>query len=577
MKKQTETLLDWCLDNNKQYIIDEWDEQKNTSLGFYIDKIAYRSNKEVHWKCNKGHKWPLSPDKRINGSKCPYCSGRKVLPGDNDLATTHPDLVLDWDYEKNDILPTQVTRITNIEINWKCHICGHQWHTLIRNRTIEGRGCKKCSAKTRAEKKHQTELNARGHFNDEELLLDWDWEANYPKTPEDYTPVSNDKVFWKCHVCGYKWKAKISNRVHGRGCACCSNKVVVKGVNDLATKNPALAKEWHPTLNGDLKPDMVTPGMGTEVFWLCPKGHTYPATVLHRSYGTKCPVCNSGRQTSFAEQAVYYYVKKAFPDSINKYKPKFLNKMELDVFIPSLNTAIEYDGSAWHRKDKLRREQHKYQLCHNNGIKLIRIREEFPEIGSDIADVMFGNNTRLYEYKNLDRVIFQLIQHLAFKTTYQIEKEIKINTKRDEQKILRYREEIVKGDTFADKYPEIAKEWHPIKNGDLKPSMFKPHSDFHAWWICSVCGEEYYASISSRSYGTGCKKCGIVKNAKKRSIPVDMIDINTGETIRTFDSATEASKELGINPSNITTVCKGNSYRTQAGGYKWRYANRTIK
>lgn len=574
MSRQSISLLDWCKTNNKQYIIDEWDEEENSSLGFYIDKIASRSNKAVNWKCSKGHKWEQSPDKRTMGSRCPYCSGRKVLAGDNDLATTHPSLILDWDFEKNEIKPDQVTKISTKEVYWRCNTCGHRWKSLVRERAVYGSGCFVCALSKRGEKKHQTELNNKGHFRDKELLLDWDWEANYPKTPEDYTPVSNKRVNWKCHICGYKWKAKLSNRVHGRGCPCCSNKVVVKGVNDLATKNPALAKEWHPTKNGDLKPDMVTPGTGRKVFWLCPIGHTYQATVLHRSYGTKCPICNSGRQTSFAEQAVFYYIKKEFPDSISRYKPEFLKRMELDIYIPSRKTAIEYDGAAWHGKDKLKREQRKYKLCHERGIELIRVRESFPEMGADIADYMFGNNDKLYEFHNLDDVIFQLIKHLTYKMSFQICKELSINTKRDEQKILNYKEEITKGSSFADKYPDLAKEWHPTKNGDLKPSMFMPHSDFGAWWICSDCSSEYYATIGHRSYGTSCPECGRKRGAKKRCVPVEMIDIKTGEIIKTFDSINEASEEMKINRSNISMVCKGNSSRTQAGGYRWRYAKK---
>ena len=209
--------------------------------------------------------------------------------------------------------------------------------------------------------------------NKEHLLQEWDYEKNNNVTPKDITSASNKKVLWNCQKCGYVWQAKISNRaILGRGCPCCANKTVVPGINDLATTHPEIAKEWHPTKNGDLTPQKVTHGSGRKVWWLCPEGHEYKATILHRTQGngTNCPTCNSGRQTSFAEQAVYYYVKKYYPNAINRYTAKFLGKMELDIYIPSIKCAIEYDGEAWHKKDNIHREQCKYNLCKNNGIKL---------------------------------------------------------------------------------------------------------------------------------------------------------------------------------------------------------------
>lgn len=567
MNRNKTSLLDWCKNNDMEYIIDEWDKQENELLNFNIEEISFRSNKYVNWKCSKGHKWKLSPDNRTKGSKCPYCSGRKVLQGYNDISTTHPELVLDWDYEKNELKPNQVTDITNKKVFWKCHKCGNKWSTLIKSRAVKGTGCPKCAAKQRGESRHINELKRRGHFNDKKLLLDWDWEENKPNTPADYTPSSNSYVKWKCHVCGYKWSAKISNRVNGRGCPCCSNKVVVKGINDLATKKPELAKEWHPTKNGNLKPDMVTPGMGKKVYWLCPKGHQYEATILHRSSGTNCPICNLGRQTSFAEQAVFYYVKKEFPDAINKYKPSFLKRMELDIFIPSRNTAIEYDGAAWHSNTKLKRDQTKYALCRKNGIKLIRIRESFPALGSDIADYMFGNNLRLYEYDNLNLVIIDLLKFLSFKSVLQITREIDVNTKRDEKEIRKYIT-TVKG-SLLEKCPDIAKDWDYVENGFLTPDKVFPGSDQKVAWIWPNCGKKYVASISHRTNGTGCPDCALLKVISKTSKKVIMIEPQNNETIKTYDSISEAGRDNGISSSNITMVCKG--IRKRAGGYIWKY------
>jgi hypothetical protein len=61
---------------------------------------------------------------------------------------------------------------------------------------------------------------------------------------------------------------------------------------NLSVMNPALAKEWHPSRNGDLNPRNVTPGSGKKVWWICISGHEWQAPVYSRNRGSGCPVCN---------------------------------------------------------------------------------------------------------------------------------------------------------------------------------------------------------------------------------------------------------------------------------------------
>ena len=197
----------------------------------------------------------------------------------------------------------------------------------------------------------------------------------------------------------------------------------------MATTHPQIAKEWHPTKNGTLTPNDVTYGYGKKVWWLCPYGHEYQATVNKRTSGsgTNCPVCNSGRQTSFAEQAFYYYIKKLYPDAINRFKADFLENMELDIYIPSIKLAIEYDGEAWHKKDKIEREKKKYDLCKTNSIKLIRLREKMPDFPSEIADNMWSVD-KLYEHKNLEYMIREILKRIDFVS---LKCKIDVNIERD--------------------------------------------------------------------------------------------------------------------------------------------------
>lgn len=412
------------------------------------------------------------------------------------------------------------------------------------------------------------------------LMDEWDLEKNKEAghDPERIGSQSNKYAFWKCK-CGYKWSAKISNRYHGRGCPCCARKIVVPGINDLATTHPKLAKEWDYERNGDLKPNMVLYGTAKRVYWLCSEGHSYSATINHRSgaNGTNCPKCNAGRQTSFAEQAFFYYIKKVFPDAISRFTDIFSNGMELDIYIPSIKLGIEYDGEAWHKKDKRARERRKYQICGDNGIRLLRIMEKTSENLDYTADETLSMPNPIYEYKYLAQCIRILLDRIdpecnmwTRRYVKHVHSDVDINIKRDEQEIRSYMTKLRNG-SLAELYPAIASEWHPILNGTVTPDKIKPGSDYKAMWICPQCGNVYSASVGHRtgSKPTGCPKCGIEKNRAANRKAVKMIDLETGAVIKIFKSISEASIQMHINSSNISMVCK--KTRPRAGGYGWDY------
>ncbi|MBR2056827.1 MAG: zinc-ribbon domain-containing protein, partial [Clostridia bacterium] len=119
----------------------EWNYNKNSLLPHEI--FPY-SNKKVWWKCEKGHEWEDTPNHRVSRRNgCPYCSNHKLLEGYNDLTTTHPKLVDEWDYDKNgDLYPTKITFGSNKKIWWKC-ARGHEWQATVNSRS-SGNNCPYC-------------------------------------------------------------------------------------------------------------------------------------------------------------------------------------------------------------------------------------------------------------------------------------------------------------------------------------------------------------------------------------------------------------------------------------------------
>ena len=86
---------------NIPLLLQEWDYEANGNL--LPEHVTNGSNKYVYWKCSKcGYKWRAKIlNRAIGGRGCPCCANAVVVPGVNDLATTHPDLIKEWDYDKN--------------------------------------------------------------------------------------------------------------------------------------------------------------------------------------------------------------------------------------------------------------------------------------------------------------------------------------------------------------------------------------------------------------------------------------------------------------------------------------------
>ena len=284
----SKTLHDWCKENNRQGLLDEWDYDNNGHL--YPSAITCFSNKKVWWKAKCGHGWdaPISYRTKLN-CNCPYCSGKRVLPGFNDLQTKFPDIAKEWHPIKNGSLKaSDVTAYSKKKVWWICKF-GHEWESIISNRTGKNkRSCPCCSGKNVISR--ITDLQS----NFPELAEEWHPTRNGSLKPTDITAGSNKKVWW-LGKCGHEWQAAIADRTRGRGCAYCANKKLLSGFNDLQTNYPDIAKEWHPTKNNGIKPSDILFGSHKKVWWKCQVGHEWYAEVRSRSLqNTGCPFC-SGR------------------------------------------------------------------------------------------------------------------------------------------------------------------------------------------------------------------------------------------------------------------------------------------
>ena len=287
--------------------VPEWDVEKNN--GMTPDSFPANANTKVWWKCEKGHSWKAGISSRNRKLGCPYCAGQKTIAGVNDLESwcnaNMPELLAEWDYEKNTIKPSEISKTSNKKVWWKCSK-GHEWEAVIANRS-HGTRCPYCFTGNDTIQRKKSLADWCKENDQEYLLCEWNYEKNGSITPETVSKASHKIVWWKCSK-GHEWKAQIKSRTYNHGCPYCSgtNKKAQVGINDLATWCRGNGKlyilnEWDYDANEGLRPEMFTFGSHKRINWKCEKGHKWSAVIKERTKyrGNMCPECKNDSDSSF--------------------------------------------------------------------------------------------------------------------------------------------------------------------------------------------------------------------------------------------------------------------------------------
>lgn len=402
--------------------------------GLTPEKVAPKSNRIVWCHCPKGHEWKARVEHLTRGLGCPYCSGHRVC-SDNNFALLMPDVA-------------------------------RKWHPTL-NGTL---------------------------------------------TPFDVRPGSDKKAWWICDK-GHVWKARVANMAKqlGVGCRVCqvealperNRKIGVRRSGTLADCFPELVAECHPMHNGKWTPYDVSPKSGKRVWWICRRGHEWTTRVIERTrYGTDCPECNP--HTSKLEIRLLCELRALFP--VVEWRRR-IEGCECDMFIPDYKLVIELDGYPWHDK-KESRDMAKNAVLNQRGMTVLRIRDD--RLGKiDDTDIQFSSHAKSVEIATA--VVSQLLQLLPLKAgTYSLCNDYvrKACLVGDEEykRLIALLPGPPQEDSLATLRPDISGQWHPEKNGPLKPIMFSLGSNKNIWWVCAE-GHEWRASIVARTRGRGCPIC----------------------------------------------------------------------
>lgn len=413
-------------------------------------------------------------------------------PPEFSLGSLYREVAASWDPEKNSPLtPFDVRPKSNKMVWWRCGN-GHSWQAVVATRT-NGSGCPYCAGR-KPTRKH----NLLVAFPD--IAKEWHPIRNGSLTPSDITPKSNRQVWWRCSE-GHEWRSKLSNRTAlGQGCPFCAGNRPTKQ-NNFATLYPDLLSQWHWDKNAGIDPARIAPKSHKKVWWFCQYGHEWTATVAHRTGGTGCPYC--APHTSRLELRLYAELKTLLDDI--KWRNK-LDDLEVDLYWPVEKIAIEIDGYPWHR-DTEARDRRKSRALARKGIRFFRLRDSRLPLLEE-SDLQFdGNEPHLLV---INRLLTALLPSLGDDTTQRVQKYVMSGKYRNEQfyqTLLSCLPGPVPEYSLTHQRPDLAKEWHPRKNGALLPHMFSVASGYVAWWKCER-QHAWRAAINNRTTrSTGCPFC----------------------------------------------------------------------
>jgi len=270
-----------------------------------------------------------------------------------------PDVLAQWHPTKNKstliegnsrspnygkvIGPGEIAAGSHKKYWWKCvEGSDHEWEAQVDPRTARNVGCPFCAGQRVCSTNSLSQLFP-------EISRIWHPTKNGEITPSDIVAGSAKKYWWKCpNGPDHEWEASSRSTTLSfsessrNGCPFCYGKKV-SVTNRFDLKFPDLAKQWHPSLNGDLMPEQVVAHSGKKIWWKCPNGsdHEWCVPVSARtSSGRECPFCANQRVCSTNS------LRARFPEICQEWHPSLNGDLTPD-------DILAYTGKkVWWKCDK---------------------------------------------------------------------------------------------------------------------------------------------------------------------------------------------------------------------------------
>lgn len=419
----------------------------------------------------------------------------KVIAGVNDLATTAPDLALQWDAERNgELSPRDVACGSHRKLWWKDSL-GHVWKASPNTRK-QGYGCPFCS--NRYTLPGFNDLKSRNP----ELAAEWDTDMNGLLKPENVSPSSGRRVWWKCKL-GHKWASTVSNRAKGHGCPICENKQVLIGFNDLTSKYPRIAEEWDLEKNYPLTPNSVTPGSAQKVWWKDKYGHCWETAVYSRTEGRGCPYCANLKVLEGFNDLCSQNPDIAAEWDFDKNSP--MTPKQLTSTSSCKVWWIDKHGHSWKTSVKNRAMGHGCPYCAGKKVLL-----GFNDFASQYPLLAAEWDTSKNMQLTPESVTSSSGRQVWWRCTaygHSWRAPVCRRAYGAGCPICAGQQLLVGFNDLATRNPDIANEWDDEKNAPMTPRDVFPASKKMVWWRCSAYGHSWRAQVAHRTNGVNCPVC----------------------------------------------------------------------
>ncbi len=192
-----------------------------------------------------------------------------------------------------------------------------------------------------------------------------------------------------------------------------------------------------------------------------------------------------------------------------KLKHKYTKNAELDIFVPHLNLGIEYDGVYYHSSNRMiKKDTNKNRACEDRGITILRVREKGLEKLSNndiIYDYVLKNSHR----DSFKKVVSFINNNFSLtKSELEAIDNLDYDKFEIGPEILDLYKEIEFKSSLSSKNEELSKEWNQERNNGLTPDKIKPNAELLVWWKCERCCNEWQATVHERHRGgKKCVKC----------------------------------------------------------------------
>ena len=463
------------------------------------------------------------------------------------LAIIRPDLAKEWHPTKNgELTPFDVTYGSGKKVWWYLpyddprtgkHF-DFEWQETVNNRN-NGNNCPFLSGQ-----------RVWHGFNDlvttnPDLAREWHPTKNGSLLPSEVSEKNNKKVWWYLpyddpktgkHF-DFEWQEKVSNRALNCGCPYLTGHAVWRGYNDLATTNPDLAKEWHPTKNSALTPFDVTGGSQARIWWLLP--YDDPQTGKHFDFEWQNSVCHrvAGQGCPFLSHNPKVW--KGFndlvsvrPDLAKEWHPtknKGLTPNEITIgSSKKVWWLLPYDDPKTGKHFDFEWKMSVCDRIRDRSCPFLSVPSKrvwsgfndlatlYPELVKEWHPTKNGTVQPQEILSGSEKKFWWLLPYDDPQTGKHFEFEWQASAY-DRSKgvgcpFLTGKAIWLGFNDLATTNPELAKEWHPEKNRDLSPSDVSKMSNKEVWWYLPYDDPktgrhydfEWKDSISHRSYNRGC-------------------------------------------------------------------------